>query len=195
MSDPILVMASSSATVGNPLGNSHAEKITRENHLLWKAQVMLTLRGARMLGLIDEKEPAPSKIMEIEKDGKTTSKPNPAYEAWLTRDQQVLSYLLGAMSSEILVQAVGMEHPADVWNLINNLFASRSKDNVTHLPGVLSNTKKLNMTADQYVAKMKGFATELIVVGRTIEDDELVDLILNSLSDYYNGFVASINAM
>ncbi|KAK1606145.1 hypothetical protein QYE76_029818 [Lolium multiflorum] len=125
----------------------------------------------------------------------TTAAPNPAYDAWLTRDQQVLSYLLGALSPEILLQAVGLEHAADVWSLVNNLFASRSKANVSHLRGALSNTKKLNMTADQYIAKMRGFATELVAAGRTIEEDELVDLILNGLDEDYNGLVASVNAM
>jgi hypothetical protein len=53
--------------------------------------------------------------------------------------------------------------------------------NVTHLHAALSNTKKINMTADQYVAKMKGFATELIATGRTIDNDELCDHILSGL--------------
>ena len=45
------------------------------------------------------------------------------------------------------------------------------------------------------MAEMKGFATELVAAGRTIEDDELVDLILNGLDEDYNGLVASVNAM
>jgi hypothetical protein len=49
------------------------------------------------------------------------------------RDQQVLSYLLGALSPEILLQAVSLEHTADRWSLVNGLFASRSKANVSHL--------------------------------------------------------------
>jgi hypothetical protein len=59
--------------------------------------------------------------------------PNTAYDVWLTRDQQVLSYLLGTLSPEILLQAVGLEHAADVWSLVNGLFATRSKANVSHL--------------------------------------------------------------
>jgi hypothetical protein len=38
---------------------------------------------------------------------------------------------------------------------------------------------------------MRGFSTELVAAGLTIEEDELVNLILNRL----NGLVASINAM
>ena len=78
---------------------------------------MPTLRGARVLGFVDGKEKAPPETIDTEKDGKTTSEPNPAYDTWLTRDQQVLSYLLSTLSPEILAQAVGLEHAADVWNL------------------------------------------------------------------------------
>jgi hypothetical protein len=35
----------------------------------------------------------------------------------------------------------------------NGLFASRTKEDVTNLRGALSNIKKLNMTADEYVAR------------------------------------------
>jgi hypothetical protein len=99
-------------------------------------------------------------MLEVEKDGKATTVPNSAYDAWLIWDQQVLTYLVGGVSLEIQSQAVGMEHAAQVWSLINFMFSSRSGANVTHLRAALSNTKKINMTADQYVDKMKGFATE-----------------------------------
>jgi hypothetical protein len=79
-----------------------------------------------------------------------------------------------------------MEHAAEVWSLINSMFTSRSGANVTHLCAALSNTKKLNTTTDQYVTKMKGFATELVTAGRTIDDDELRDHILNGLDKEYN---------
>jgi hypothetical protein len=103
--------------------------------------------------------------------------------------------LVGGICLEILSQAVGMEHAAEVWSLINSMFTSRLGANITHLHAVLSNTKKINMTADQYVDKMKGFATELIAAGHTIEDDELRDHILNGLDEEYNPVFASVSAM
>jgi hypothetical protein len=40
--------------------------------------------------------------LEVEEDGKDKTVPNPAYDAWLVRDQQVLTYLVGGVSPEIL---------------------------------------------------------------------------------------------
>jgi hypothetical protein len=75
------------------------------------------LRGAHLLGIADGREPVPPEMLESEKDGKTTLFPNPAYDTWLTRDQQVMSFLVGALSPKILSQAVSMEHAAEVWSL------------------------------------------------------------------------------
>jgi hypothetical protein len=145
-----------------------------------------------VLGLIERKEPALLEILEIEKDGKTTSVPNRAYDTWLTWDQLVLTYLLEAISPEILAQCVILEHAADVWDLVNGLFISTTKASVTHLRATLSNTKKMNMTTDDYVSKMRGFATQLISVGRIIEEDEPINLTLNGLDEDYNGLFSTV---
>jgi hypothetical protein len=98
----------SSSTLPPTIQNPPAEKLTRGNHLLWKTLVLPTLRGARLLGIADGSELAPPEMLEMEKDGKTTTIPNPAYDAWLIQDQQVLTYLVGGISPEILSQAIGM---------------------------------------------------------------------------------------
>ena len=188
-------MATSSSTMLQGLGNPPSEKLTRANHLLWKAQVMPAFRGARMLGLLNGKEAAPSETMTVEKEGKEVTVDNPAYDRWIELDQRALSYLLGSLSPDILTQTIGLDTSAEVWALINSIFASKSKASRTSLRGGLSNTKKLDMTADQYVAKMRGFAIELIAAGRDIDDEELVEFLLNGLDEEYDGLVSAVLAM
>jgi hypothetical protein len=95
-------MASSSTIATPTIGNPPAEMLTRGNHLIWKALVVPALRGTCLLGIADGSEPTPPEMLETEKDDKTTSVPNPAYDAWLIRDQQVLTFLVGGISSKIL---------------------------------------------------------------------------------------------
>jgi hypothetical protein len=46
------------------------------------------LRGARVLDLVEGKEVAPEKTIEVEdKEGKKFKDENPDYAAWFTRDQ------------------------------------------------------------------------------------------------------------
>ena len=45
------------------------------------------------MGLLDGSDSAPAKTLEVEAESTRTTVSNPAYEAWIERDQQVVSYL------------------------------------------------------------------------------------------------------
>jgi hypothetical protein len=54
----------------NPLG-SVAEKLTRENYTLWRAQVMPPIRGKRLIGILDGTVPQPEEwLVGTKKDDK-----------------------------------------------------------------------------------------------------------------------------
>jgi hypothetical protein len=112
-------MASSSSTASSlaaALGAPPSDKLSRENHLLWKAQVLPALRGAQVMGLLDGSDPAPEKTLEVEDENKKKIiVPNPAYGIWISRDQQVVSYLLKTLSPDVLADVLGLEHAAEIW--------------------------------------------------------------------------------
>ena len=55
--------------------------------MLWKAQVLSTIRGARLEGFINGKTVAPAAEVEgKDSAGKTTQVSNPEYEEWFARD-------------------------------------------------------------------------------------------------------------
>ena len=189
-------MSSSSTTPAPALGAPPATKLTRGNFLYWKTQVLPALRAARVMGLLEGSDPAPLENLEVEDDNKKkTTVPNPTYDVWITKDQQVVSYLVNSLSEEVLAQVFGLEHAADVWGALTAMHTTQSKARVTTLRGALTNTKKEELTAAQYIAKMKGFASELVAAGKGVDDDELRDYILNGLDSGYNSLVASINAV
>jgi hypothetical protein len=146
-------MASSStmstmASLASALGSPPLEKLSRDNHLFWKAQVLPALRGAQVMGLLDGSNPAPPKTIEAEDENKKPiTIPNPIYGAWLARDQTVLSFLMKSLNSDILAQVLGLEHAHEVWKTIEDLFQSQSCYRVNMLRSSLANTKKLDKTA------------------------------------------------
>jgi hypothetical protein len=99
------------------------------------------------------------------------------------------------MSPDILAQVVGLEHASEVWATVEDIFSSQSRARVNMLRGALSNTKKLDLTADRYIAKMKGFVSELAAAGKKVDDDEVKGYILNGLDSAYNPLVTSVNAV
>jgi hypothetical protein len=57
---------SASATIGVP----PATKLTRENFLYWQSQVLPTIRGARVMGLLEGTELVPPEKIQGEDENK-----------------------------------------------------------------------------------------------------------------------------
>ena len=73
------------------LGHTITEKLTRDNFLVWKVQVLPHVRAAAMMGYLDGsiKEPAAVIVTEKETNGKKeiTETPNLEHAIWVTQDQ------------------------------------------------------------------------------------------------------------
>jgi hypothetical protein len=122
-------MASSSSNPPINLGLPPRELLTRENHPIWRSQVLPAIHGAQLVDLLDGTDVAPSTQIELIPADKTTDTaakmgPNPAYAFWLSRDQIILSYLLQSLSREILPHVHRTEHIAGVWQAIEEMFAT-----------------------------------------------------------------------
>jgi hypothetical protein len=114
------------------------------------------------------------KTLEVEDENKKkVTVSNPAYEAWLAQDQVVLGYLTKSMNQEILARIFDHEHVTEVWATVESILLSQSRAKVNMLRGALSNTKKLDMTSDKFIAKMKSFVSELAVASKIFDDNEL----------------------
>jgi hypothetical protein len=138
--------ATAAANLAAALGSPPTEKLTRQNHLFWKTQVLPALHGAQVLGLLDGSDAAPSKTLEVEdSEKKKSTVPNEAYAVWLARDQTVLSYLVKGLDVDLLSHVVGLESAHQAWTTIEGLFASQSRSRVNMLRGALANTKKLEL--------------------------------------------------
>ena len=167
-------MASSSNLAPSPLGPPVAEKLTRDNFVLWKAQFLPAIRGAQLMGILDGSSPAPPKVLSVEKDGKAEEKPNPAYEVWVARDQQLLGHLLNSINKEVLAQVATLTTSAEVWATLEGSFAAQSHARVTNLRLQLANLKKGNMKMAAYLAKMKNISDEIASAGKTVDADDMV---------------------
>jgi hypothetical protein len=145
---------STAAAMAAALGTPPAQPLTRNNYLPWKALVFPAFRGADVLGLFDGTDSAPPKTLDSEDADKNKVKvPNPAYSAWLARDQQVLRFLLNSLSPDILSHVLDVHSTAEAWKTITSMFASASRSKVQHLRDRLNNTKKLSMSADALLGK------------------------------------------
>jgi hypothetical protein len=120
----------------NSLLMQPTEKFTKANHIVWHAQLCVAIRRAKLMGYITDQTKAPPSVVpqvgtdgkEIKDDvGKVLMMPNPDFEDWDATDQQVLSYSLGSLSNEVLIQISTYTTSTEAWATIQGVFASRTR--------------------------------------------------------------------
>lgn len=83
--------------------------------MLWKAQILPEIRGAKLIGVLNGTTKAPPPTLEVTKDDKTTTTiKNPVYDQWLAQDQQLLSYLFNSLTTDVLGQVATLDNSAAV---------------------------------------------------------------------------------
>jgi hypothetical protein len=86
------------------------------------------------MGLIDGSDHAPPPTLESEDANKQlVISQNPAYAAWMARDQHVQRWLLNSIFPEILSHLLDVTSTAEAWSTVNNMLASASTSKVQHL--------------------------------------------------------------
>jgi len=181
-----MALASSSTAAAlaafSPLGIFPVtEKLTRNNHPMWKLQVLSSLHGAEMEKFIDPAEKPPEKFIPP-KPKADDEKPaadaapilNPKFKKWVAQDQQVLSYLLGSLSREIGSQITA----AEAWTAIQALHASQSRAQIISTRMALTTASKGASSISEFFTKMKVLGDEMASTNRKLEDEKLISYIL-----------------
>jgi hypothetical protein len=173
-----------------------SEKLVRDNHILWKAQVLTVLRGAQLTGFIEGTNPAPPEKIKVktQKGQDLEEISNPAFESWKAPKQQVLSYLLTSVSRDVLVQVTVLPSGVAVLKHIEKAFASQSHARAINTRMALVTTQKGSMTVAKYVTKMKSLADDMASGGKKLDNEEIASYILTGLDYEYNSVVSSIAA-
>lgn len=140
--------SSSSVALPNPFSDQVTKKLTRDNFLPWKTQVLPSIRGANLMGYLDGTRAAPTEEIDQTQADKTVAKaPNPEYLAWVSWDQQILGYLFRSLSRDVLLQVMDKTTSCGLWEAIEEMFSSQSRARVIQLRTQLTNTKKGDLSA------------------------------------------------
>ncbi|KAL4369233.1 hypothetical protein GQ457_05G019600 [Hibiscus cannabinus] len=119
MAPPEMVVVDESAGETQVFSNKRINVcLTRSNYLLWKQQVVLTIRGLGLEGYLDGSITAPAKIV---RNGAGEQIVNPLYLQFVKQDSSLASWLLSTVSADILPQLVGSESTRDVWSALEHV--------------------------------------------------------------------------
>lgn len=125
------------------------------------------------MGYLDGSIEAPKEEIEVKKGDETVTEINPAYEDWVASDQKVLSFLVGSLSREVLPYAAGVKTAAELWEILQDMYAARSRAHTTNTRIALASAEKGSKSMGEYVTMMKSLENEMISAGKTLEDEDM----------------------
>jgi hypothetical protein len=117
---------------------------------------------------------------------------NPEFSHWYQQDQLVMSAMLASLSESVLAQVVGCTSACDVWCAVERAFAASSRAQIMQIRMQLANIQKKDMSIAEYFRKVKSLADTLAVIGKRLEDDEVISYLLGGLGSEYESLVISL---
>ncbi|KAH9793691.1 retrovirus-related pol polyprotein from transposon RE1 [Citrus sinensis] len=170
-------------------------KLDRSNFLLWRKQVLTSIRGNRLEGFISENQNIPEQYLsQARTDGSVERTENPAYVNWRAQDQTLLSWLFSTISEGILSSVLNYDTAFDVWKSIEKQFGVQSEAKVMQLRYELDTLRKESMSIEEYCSKMKILANKLACAGDNITEKDLLIRTLNGLGSGYLDLASIITA-
>jgi histone deacetylase 1/2 len=102
-----------------PISSIVTVRLTNENHLMWKAQILAYLRTHQLFGIVNGQVAAPAKTISTTTgtgaDRVTTQVANAEYTTWYIKDQAILGGILATVSEDILPHVMAAASAAEAW--------------------------------------------------------------------------------
>ena len=118
----------------NPSGLTISLKLTRDNFLLWRTQILPVLAAYDVMDHIEQDPPEKS---SLNKDGQTCM--NPSYKSWFKTDKVVLAIINSSLKESTMPIVVGKETAKEAWDVIIENFAGKSQSKIMELLTKLHN--------------------------------------------------------
>ncbi|KAD6118756.1 hypothetical protein E3N88_10027 [Mikania micrantha] len=167
-------------------------KLTSTNYLSWKTQIEAFLQGLDLYKFIDGSHLAPLPTKNA--DGTTT--PHATYTAWYRQDRLLYGALVGSLSAPIVSLITNANSSFEAWKILSNTYASPSRGHIKQLQHRLKHTTKTaNQNITDYMQSIKVIVDELSILGKTMDTEDVTDIILTGLDQkQYKPVIEAIHA-
>jgi hypothetical protein len=152
-------------------------QLERSNYIVWVSQFEPIFHTYDFESFADGSETCPPKFV-TNKDGQVTTTINPEFSIWNKKDQHLLSWINLTLSTKVLSTVYGLTTPRQVWNLLANRFASQSKSRIAQLKRQLHTLYQGSKSCLDYITTAKECADQLAVIGKPIDDDDLITYLM-----------------
>ncbi|KAL9462433.1 hypothetical protein AB3S75_000438 [Citrus x aurantiifolia] len=171
-------------------------KPTQNNFMLWKSQVISSIRANELEGFINGSHTCPPRCFTNPGPNQTTiTTTNPEYQIWKKQDHILLSWLLSSLSEGVLGTVVDCYTSCEVWTTLANQYGARTRARVLYLRTQIQTTKKGSLTIHDYYSRMKTILNTLRAAGNNMGDEDFIMCVLAGVGPEYDSVVTNINSM
>jgi hypothetical protein len=121
-------------------------RLTVDNYLYWRTQVVPLLRSNLIYGFVDGMLPCPTEeIPNPAAPADATAPPtidNPMYSAWHQQDQSILSAIVSSLTEGVIGMVMLATTSREAWETLEASFASQSTARVMQIRSALGKVKK-----------------------------------------------------
>ena len=162
-------------------------KLTRENFLLWKTQLLPLLNCYDLAHILTQEPPIST---QLDSQGKISV--NPTYQAWWRQDQQVLTLIVSSLSESVLPCVIGKVTARDAWEALLKNCSSTNPSRIMHLHNRLHHGLRGDKTIEDYVQEIRRTCDELAAAGHPVQETVTTYALLRGLGPTYSAFTAGI---
>ena len=98
------------------------------------------------------------------------------------------------MIEAMLMQMVGCDTSRQIWKTLEVFFASQTKVKISQFKTRFHNTKKDDLSVNDYLLKIKSLIAQLAFVGYVVTTKDHIYAIFDGLSFEYDTFVVTVNS-
>ncbi|KAK1651002.1 hypothetical protein QYE76_068807 [Lolium multiflorum] len=192
---PSMPSSSVGVTSSGPVNFGHliTVKLSPQNHLFWRAQVVSHLRSNLLHGYVDGTFPCPSATITVAKEGGgNSSEPNPGFAAWIQQDQAILSAFLSSSTIEVGAMIMFATTSREAWKTIEGSFASQSTARSMQIRDQMRDMEKLDQSVAVYYNKLKSLSDTLTSIGQPLRPEEFQSFVLSGLDEEYDSLVEAV---
>lgn len=182
--------------VSNSLSTTHhfiSIKLTYQNFLFWRTQLVPFLRGQNLLRFVDRSYSCPPFTLSAASGASSAGVVNPNFSAWVQQDHVILSMLISLLFEEVLHLAIGRATSKEVWVSMEWALVSSSQARALNLLSQLQSLWQCAATMTEYLGKAQVLVEELTLTSRPILLDEQNLYIFRGLRPEFKSLVSSLS--
>ena len=102
-----------------------------------------------------------------------------------------MSWLNASLTNKVLSTLYGLCSARQVWMSLSKRYASQSRSRVLNLKRQLQNLHQGSKTCIEYLHEAKLCVDQLAAVGKLVEEDDLISVIIRGLNAMFTTFITT----